>query len=194
MAHPTRQSVVYPECFSKPIVPKFDQPSALSDGGGLLLGAVDRGVRGGGEIDGGGGALEEIRDQDLRDLGPTRRRTSPGHRPRDPSIKTPQRLRRPSATVGPGGVFSDKGGRSWVARKIPLIIRPPPPFRCTPATLRDRPRGPAGGGVGSSGQRIAATERRRAPFLLRSCRACPFRPPPSSEARGAFFSGEGERR
>ena len=41
MADPTRQSVFYPECFSKPIVARFDQPSASSDGGGLLLGALD---------------------------------------------------------------------------------------------------------------------------------------------------------
>ena len=42
MAHPTRRSVTYPEFFSKPIVGRFDQPSASSDGGGLLLGALDR--------------------------------------------------------------------------------------------------------------------------------------------------------
>lgn len=41
MAHRNRQSVIYPECFSKPIVAQFDQPSASSDGGGLLLGALD---------------------------------------------------------------------------------------------------------------------------------------------------------
>lgn len=44
MAHPTQQSVTYPESFSKSIVAKFDQPSASSDGGGLLLGALDRGL------------------------------------------------------------------------------------------------------------------------------------------------------
>ena len=44
MTDPTRQSVVFPEGFSKPIVSKFDQPSASSDGGGLLLGALDRGL------------------------------------------------------------------------------------------------------------------------------------------------------
>jgi hypothetical protein len=42
MAHPTQQSVLYPEPFSKPVVAQFDMPSASSDGGGVLLGALDR--------------------------------------------------------------------------------------------------------------------------------------------------------
>ena len=41
MTDPTRQSVVFPEGFSKAIVARFDQPSASSDGGGFLLGALD---------------------------------------------------------------------------------------------------------------------------------------------------------
>lgn len=44
MAHPTRQSVTYPRFFSKRVVARFDAPSASSDGGGLLLGALDRGL------------------------------------------------------------------------------------------------------------------------------------------------------
>ena len=44
MANPTRQSVLYPEPFSKPVVVQFDMPSASSDGGGVLLGALDRGL------------------------------------------------------------------------------------------------------------------------------------------------------
>lgn len=42
MAHRTQQSVIYPDLFSKPIIAQFDQPFASSDGGGLLLGALDR--------------------------------------------------------------------------------------------------------------------------------------------------------
>ena len=42
MSHPTRQSVLFEDTFSKPIQVAFDTDLQSSDGGGILLGAVDR--------------------------------------------------------------------------------------------------------------------------------------------------------
>jgi hypothetical protein len=44
MAKNTQQSVLFPTLFKKPITLAFDTPSITSDGGGLLLGALDRGI------------------------------------------------------------------------------------------------------------------------------------------------------
>ncbi len=41
MAHSTKQSVLFPELLSKPTYVKFDEPNTTSDGGALLLKAVD---------------------------------------------------------------------------------------------------------------------------------------------------------
>ena len=37
----TRQSVLFPDLFKKPLVVKFDQPHSSSDGGAILLKACD---------------------------------------------------------------------------------------------------------------------------------------------------------
>ena len=37
----TRQSVLFPDLFKKPVVVRFDQPHASSDGGAILLKACD---------------------------------------------------------------------------------------------------------------------------------------------------------
>ena len=44
MAHRKQHSALFPDQFSKPVKVTFDQEAASSDGGALLLGAVDRGV------------------------------------------------------------------------------------------------------------------------------------------------------
>jgi len=41
MPHPTKQSVLFPELISKPAIVAFDEPEVTSDGGSLLLKAVD---------------------------------------------------------------------------------------------------------------------------------------------------------
>lgn len=42
MGESTRQSVLFPEVFRKPVQVEFDESSATSDGGAVLLGALDR--------------------------------------------------------------------------------------------------------------------------------------------------------
>ena len=42
MTNPTRQSVLFPDLFTKPLHMAFDAPEATSDGGAVLLAAVDR--------------------------------------------------------------------------------------------------------------------------------------------------------
>ena len=42
MAHPTAQRALFEEVFSKPVVVRFDGEQSSSDGGALLLGAVDQ--------------------------------------------------------------------------------------------------------------------------------------------------------
>ena len=39
--HTTRHSVVFKDLFGKPVVARFDQPDASSDGGAVLLKACD---------------------------------------------------------------------------------------------------------------------------------------------------------
>lgn len=41
MPHPTKQSVLFPDLISKPVIVAFDEPDVTSDGGALLLKAVD---------------------------------------------------------------------------------------------------------------------------------------------------------
>ena len=42
MPHPTAQRALFEEPFAKPVVVQFDGEQSSSDGGALLLGAVDR--------------------------------------------------------------------------------------------------------------------------------------------------------
>jgi hypothetical protein len=42
MTHPTTQSVLFPDLNSKPVVVSFDQDNSSSDGGAILLKAIDR--------------------------------------------------------------------------------------------------------------------------------------------------------
>src|SRR5271154_7134309 len=44
MAESTRQSVLFAEAFSKPVTAQFDADDQSSDGGLVLLGALDRGI------------------------------------------------------------------------------------------------------------------------------------------------------
>ena len=44
MAESTRQSVLFAEPFSKPVTAQFDADDQSSDGGLVLLGALDRGI------------------------------------------------------------------------------------------------------------------------------------------------------
>ena len=41
MKDTTQQTVLFPDLFKKPLVVKFDQPQASSDGGAVLLKACD---------------------------------------------------------------------------------------------------------------------------------------------------------
>ena len=41
MSHPNKQTVLFPALVSKPTFVQFDEPHATSDGGALLLKAVD---------------------------------------------------------------------------------------------------------------------------------------------------------
>lgn len=41
MTQDTTQSVLFPNLFHKPVVASFDQPDSSSDGGAILLKAID---------------------------------------------------------------------------------------------------------------------------------------------------------